>query len=67
MHDAGVIDFKTHLANIMKDNNDADWAIDENRMNDAKNSEEALRYMRSWNEKWNLVKEILCGSGHYDC
>ena len=67
MHDAGVIDFKTHLANIMKDNNDADWAIDENRMNDAKNSEDALKYMRSWNEKWDLVKETLCGPAHYEC
>ena len=41
MHEAGVIEFKAHLSNIMKDKGEADWALDENRMEDEKKSEEA--------------------------
>ena len=67
MHDKGVIRFEEHLKNIMRDKGEADWDINKNRQLDAKNSEEAETYRKKWNEKWQLVKETLCGPAHYNC
>ena len=24
-------------------------------------------YMNSWNEKWQIVKDLMCSKDHYNC
>ena len=52
---------------MMANDNKADWDIDENRQNDAKNNQDYKDYSAAWNEKWQIVKEEICSERHYEC
>ena len=44
-----------------------DWTISNVIQTEAQDDDLYRDYRDSWNEKWQIVKETICGPDHYNC
>ena len=68
MDEMGIINFIKKLEQVAKKAEDGvGWEINEANAAEAKQDDLYIQYKDSWQPKWNIVKEILCGIEHYNC
>ena len=59
--------FKEHAKLKANQNQDQQWEFNQNEARLMQESAEFKNYKDSWNEKWQIVKDNICGPDFYDC
>lgn len=58
------IEYGKYLAQV---NNDQEWEFNLHNSANINGNPEFIQYKQKWSEKWDMVKEILCGPDFFDC
>ena len=60
-------DFEVHAKFTAKKLNDQNWDFNANEVRYMRGDADFKAYLDSWNEKWQIVKDIMCGEDYHNC
>lgn len=58
-------DFITHASIVVREGQK--WNFNAQEALQEANNPEFIQYKKTWNDKWQLVKDVLCSPDYYDC
>ena len=59
--------FEEHAKIKANQHQDQQWDFNQNEARQMQESADFKNYKDSWNEKWQIVKDIMCGPDNFEC
>ena len=59
--------FPVLVNKIAKQNNEIEWDFNLHEAKQVRSTQEFKHYMNSWDEKWQIVKDLVCHKDLYNC